>query len=111
MAAHTERMEKFKNSIFNQHEEINRRKTEMFGLLKELTTSRTPMKVLVREEAKFLVTKNMNSISLTKGEEEGSNRTKVTPDNTEKLTKIETEMPVIKVEKMNEVENGARNNS
>ncbi|GJU94614.1 hypothetical protein Tco_1319370 [Tanacetum coccineum] len=75
--------------------EINGRMTKMFGLLKELTTSRTPKKVLIREEAKFPVTKNMNSISLTKGEEEGSNRTKVTPDNAEKLTETETETPVI----------------
>nr|GEV86686.1 hypothetical protein [Tanacetum cinerariifolium] len=43
-----------------------------FRLLKELTTSRTPEKVLMREEAKFLVTKNVNSISLTKGQEERS---------------------------------------
>ncbi|GJW66034.1 zinc finger, CCHC-type containing protein [Tanacetum coccineum] len=67
--------------------------TNMFGLLKELATSKTPEKVLIREEAKFPVTKNVNSISLTKGEEERSNRTKVTPDNTEKLTETETEMP------------------
>ncbi|GKA73209.1 zinc finger, CCHC-type containing protein, partial [Tanacetum coccineum] len=38
---------------------------------------RTPEKVLIREEAKFPITKNVNSISLTKGEEEGSNRTKL----------------------------------
>ncbi|GKA99556.1 zinc finger, CCHC-type containing protein [Tanacetum coccineum] len=44
MAAHTERMERFKNVIFKQHEEINDRMTEMFRLLKELTTSRTPKK-------------------------------------------------------------------
>ncbi|GKE45070.1 zinc finger, CCHC-type containing protein [Tanacetum coccineum] len=51
-------MERFENAIFKQREEINDRTTEMFGLLKELTTSRTPMKVLIREEAKFPVTKN-----------------------------------------------------
>ncbi|GKE89804.1 zinc finger, CCHC-type containing protein, partial [Tanacetum coccineum] len=85
--------------------------TEMFGLLKELTTSKIPEKVLIREEAKFPVTKNVNSISLTKGEEERSNRTKVTPDNTEKLTETEMEMPVKEVEKMNEVENGDGNKS
>ncbi|GJZ37695.1 hypothetical protein Tco_0583886 [Tanacetum coccineum] len=68
MAAHTERMERFENTIFKQREEINGRMTEMFGLLKELTTSTTPEKVLIREEAKFPVTKNLNSISLTKGE-------------------------------------------
>ncbi|GKC55485.1 zinc finger, CCHC-type containing protein [Tanacetum coccineum] len=58
MAAHTERMERFENAIFKQREGINSRMTEMFGLLKELTTSRTPEKVLIREEAKFPVTKN-----------------------------------------------------
>ncbi|GJZ93657.1 hypothetical protein Tco_0665860 [Tanacetum coccineum] len=111
MAAHTERMERFKNTIFKQREEINGKMSEMFGLLKELTTSRTPEKVLIREEAKFPITKNVNSISLTKGEEEGSNRTKVIPANAEKLTKTKTEMPVIEVEKINEVENGAGNKS
>ncbi|GJV80533.1 zinc finger, CCHC-type containing protein [Tanacetum coccineum] len=55
MAAHTERMEIFENTIFKQREEINGRMTNMFGLLKELTTSRTPEKVLIREEAKFPV--------------------------------------------------------
>ncbi|GJT48478.1 MAK10-like protein [Tanacetum coccineum] len=69
-------MERFENAIFKQREGINSRMTEMFGLLKELTTSRTPEKVLIREEAKFPITKNVNSISLTKGEEERSNKTK-----------------------------------
>ncbi|GJW33422.1 zinc finger, CCHC-type containing protein [Tanacetum coccineum] len=110
MAAHTERMERFKNIIFKQREEFNGRMTEMFGLLKELTTSKTPKKVLVREGAIFPITKNVISISLTK-EEEGSNRTKLTPDNTKKLTETETETPVIEVERMNEVESGAKNKS
>ncbi|GKE34874.1 zinc finger, CCHC-type containing protein, partial [Tanacetum coccineum] len=44
IAAHTERMERFENTIFKQREEINGRMTEIFGLLKELTTSRTPEK-------------------------------------------------------------------
>ncbi|GKB55419.1 zinc finger, CCHC-type containing protein, partial [Tanacetum coccineum] len=70
MATNTERMERFKNAIFKQREGINSRMTKMFGLLKELTTIRTSKKVLVREEAKFPITKNVNYISLTKGEEE-----------------------------------------
>ncbi|GJR84083.1 MAK10-like protein [Tanacetum coccineum] len=111
MAVHTERMEIFENTIFKQRKEINGRMTEMFGLLKELTTSRTPEKILIREEAKFPVTKNVNSISLTKGEEEGSNRTNVTPENAKKLTKLKMETPVIEVEKINEVENGVGNKS
>ncbi|GJR65828.1 hypothetical protein Tco_0011893 [Tanacetum coccineum] len=108
MAAYTKRMERFENIIFKQHEEINGRITKMFRLFKELTTSRTPEKVLIREKAKFPVTKNLNSISLTKGEEEGSNRMKVTPDNTKKPTETETETLVMEVEKINEIENGAK---
>ncbi|GKC27500.1 zinc finger, CCHC-type containing protein, partial [Tanacetum coccineum] len=57
MAAHTERMERFENTIFKQREEINGRMTEMFGLLKELMTSKTPEKVLIKEETKFPVTR------------------------------------------------------
>ncbi|GKC85166.1 hypothetical protein Tco_1140883 [Tanacetum coccineum] len=70
MTAHTEIIEIFKNTIFKQREEINGRMTKMFRLLKELTTSRTPEKVLIREEAKFPVTKNVNSISIAREEEE-----------------------------------------
>ncbi|GJY69537.1 MAK10-like protein [Tanacetum coccineum] len=111
MAAHTERMERFENAILKQREEINGRMTEMFELLKELTTSRTPKKVLIREEAKFPVTKNVNSISLTKGEEERSNKTKITPKNTEKPIETEAEIPVKEVETKNGTENGAGNKS
>ncbi|GKE28205.1 hypothetical protein Tco_1443589 [Tanacetum coccineum] len=49
MAAHTERMERFENAIFKQREEINGRMTKMSRLLKELLTSRTPEKVLIRK--------------------------------------------------------------
>ncbi|GJT77674.1 hypothetical protein Tco_1044399 [Tanacetum coccineum] len=38
MAAHTERIERFKHAIFKQRKEINGRMTKMFRLLKELTT-------------------------------------------------------------------------
>ncbi|GKC36804.1 MAK10-like protein, partial [Tanacetum coccineum] len=107
MAAHTERMERFKNTIFKQREEINGRMTEMFGLLKELTTSKTPEKVLIREEAKFPVTKNVNYISLVRNEEEENNKTYLIPDNAEKSTETKTETPVTEVEEINEVENGA----
>ncbi|GJR89911.1 zinc finger, CCHC-type containing protein [Tanacetum coccineum] len=105
MAAHTERMERFENAIFKQREEINDRMTEMFGLLKELTTSRTPEKVLIREEAKFPVTKNVNSISLARGEEERSDKTDETLDNTVKPTVTETEIPVKEAERNNETKN------
>ncbi|GKD78448.1 MAK10-like protein, partial [Tanacetum coccineum] len=72
MEAHTERIERFENAILKQREEINGRMTEMFRLLKELTTIRAPKKVLIREKAKSLVTKSINSISLVK-QEEGKN--------------------------------------
>ncbi|GJR83525.1 hypothetical protein Tco_0154310 [Tanacetum coccineum] len=103
MAAHTERMERFENAIFKQREEINDRMTEMFGLLKELTTSRTPEKVLIREEAKSPVTKNVNSISLARREDERSEKIDVaTGNDIEKLTEIETGMQANKAEKENE---------
>nr|GEY48248.1 hypothetical protein [Tanacetum cinerariifolium]GEY49196.1 hypothetical protein [Tanacetum cinerariifolium] len=108
---HTEKMGRFKNAIFKQREEINGRMTEMFRLLKELTTNRTPEKVLIRKEAKFTVTKNVNSISLTKGEEEGCSKTEITPKNIEKHTETKTKIPVKEAEIMNEAENRAGNKS
>ncbi|GJU01178.1 zinc finger, CCHC-type containing protein [Tanacetum coccineum] len=108
MAAHTERMKRFKNAIFKQREEINDIMTEMFGLLKELMTSKAPEKVLIREEAKFPVTKNINYISLSRGEEEISDKNNIAiGDNTEKPTKTET--PAKKAEKGNEAESKAKN--
>ncbi|GJU58612.1 hypothetical protein Tco_1236378 [Tanacetum coccineum] len=92
MASHTERIERFKNGIFKQWEEINNRMTEMFGLLKELTLNRTPEKVLIREEATHPVTKNVNSISLVRTREEKSTKDKAIfddisgkPDNQKQL--------------------------
>nr|GEU80368.1 hypothetical protein [Tanacetum cinerariifolium] len=75
-------------------------------LLKELTTSRAPKKVLIREEAKIPVTKNVNFISLIRGEEEISKNTDImTGEDIEKPTKIEKEMPVKDAEKEDEAEN------
>ncbi|GJW19456.1 MAK10-like protein [Tanacetum coccineum] len=74
MAAHTERIERFENAIFKQREEINDMMAKMFGLLKELTTSRSPEKILVREEARHHINKHINSISLIRMEEEKSVR-------------------------------------
>ncbi|GKD29417.1 zinc finger, CCHC-type containing protein [Tanacetum coccineum] len=103
MAAHTKRIERFKNAIFKQREEINDRMTEMFRLLKELTTSKTPEKVLIREEAKFPVTKNINSISLARREEEMSDKIDVaTGNDIEKTTRTETRMQANESEKKNE---------
>ncbi|GJS74523.1 MAK10-like protein [Tanacetum coccineum] len=68
---------------------------EMFGLLKELTTSRAPEKVLIKEEAKSPITKNVNSISLARGEEERNDDNDVaTGDDSEKPTRTETGMSV-----------------
>ncbi|GKB07246.1 hypothetical protein Tco_0835530, partial [Tanacetum coccineum] len=105
MAAHTKRMERFENAIFKQCEVINDRMTEMFGFLKELTTCRTPEKVLIMEEAKILVTKNVNSISLARGEEERSDKMDEALDNTMKPTVIETEIPVKEAERNTETKN------
>ncbi|GJT97961.1 hypothetical protein Tco_1093479, partial [Tanacetum coccineum] len=72
-------------------------------LLKELTTSRTPKKILIREEAKFLVTKNVNSISLARGEEERSDKIDVaTRNDIENPTGTEIGMQVKEAEKKNE---------
>nr|GEX41721.1 hypothetical protein [Tanacetum cinerariifolium] len=103
MAAHTKRMERFKNIIFKQSEEINDRMTEMFGLLKKLTTSRTPEKVLIREETKFLVTKNVNFISFARGEEERSDKIDVaTGNDIENPTRTDARMQANEAEKENE---------
>nr|GEW45634.1 hypothetical protein [Tanacetum cinerariifolium] len=72
---------------------------------RELTTSRTPKKVLIREEAKFSVTKNVNSISLASGEEEKSDKTDETLDNTVKSTITETEIPMKEATRNNETKN------
>ncbi|GJY71653.1 hypothetical protein Tco_0475356 [Tanacetum coccineum] len=79
--------------------------TKMFGLLKELMTSRAPEKVLIREEAKFPFTKNVNSVSLEKGEEERSDKMEETLDNTVKPTETETGMSVKEAEWNNETKN------
>ncbi|GKC03518.1 MAK10-like protein [Tanacetum coccineum] len=110
MAAHTKRIERFENVIFKQREEINDRMAGMFGLLKELTTSRAPEKVLVREEAKYPITKNVNSISLTREEEEKNDENDVTTINDiEKTNWSDTKMPVKKAEKENKTKNGTKN--
>ncbi|GJS83426.1 hypothetical protein Tco_0749967 [Tanacetum coccineum] len=73
-------MERFKNAIFKQREEINDRMAEIFRLLKELITSRAPEKVLIREEAKSTVTKNVNFTSLARGEKERNDNDDMTAD-------------------------------
>ncbi|GKB77660.1 zinc finger, CCHC-type containing protein [Tanacetum coccineum] len=110
MEAHTERMERFENAIFKQREEINDRMSEMFGLLKELTTSRAPKKVLIREEVKSPFIKNVNSISLTRGEEEKSGKNDVvTGDSIEKTNGSDTKIPIMEDETNNRAENRTKN--
>ncbi|GJW62650.1 MAK10-like protein [Tanacetum coccineum] len=70
MAAHAKRMERLENTIFKHREVINDRMTEMFRLLKELSASRTLENVLIREEARYPITKNVNSIFVIREEEE-----------------------------------------
>nr|GEW46254.1 hypothetical protein [Tanacetum cinerariifolium] len=63
-------MERFENAIFKKQEEINDKMAEMFGLFKELMASRTLEKILMREEARHPITKNVNYISLVRVYEE-----------------------------------------
>ncbi|GJZ78744.1 MAK10-like protein [Tanacetum coccineum] len=80
---------------------------EMFRLLKELTTSRAPEKVLIREEAKSLVTKNVNSISLAREEEERNNNDDMAAD--DGINRIDTEMPINEAEEETEAKKGTKN--
>nr|GEW12131.1 hypothetical protein [Tanacetum cinerariifolium] len=110
MAAHTERMERFENAIFKQREEINDRMAEMFGLFKELTISMAPEKALIREEGKAPITKNVNYISLTRGEEEKSDTDDVaTDDGIKKINGLNAEMPVKEAKTKNKAENMIKN--
>ncbi|GJU27962.1 hypothetical protein Tco_1166583 [Tanacetum coccineum] len=81
---------------------------EMFGLLKELTASQTSKKVLVSEEARHLITKNVNSIYLIRVEEEknvGNNG--AIGESVVEPSKSEEEKTLKEVDVMNEVERRA----
>nr|GEZ80755.1 hypothetical protein [Tanacetum cinerariifolium] len=91
----------------NVREEINDRMAEMFKLLKELKTSRAPKKVLIREYAKSLVTKNVNSISLANREEERNDKDGIAADGG--INKTDTEILVKEAEKENKAEDGTKN--
>ncbi|GJR69702.1 putative reverse transcriptase domain-containing protein [Tanacetum coccineum] len=105
MAAHTERMERFKKTIFKQRKEINDRMAEMFGILKELTISRTPEKVLEGEEARHPITKNVNAISLVKMEKKKKiENNKVVDKNVIELSELNTVEPNEIVDIKKEVE-------
>ncbi|GKA42055.1 hypothetical protein Tco_0734715 [Tanacetum coccineum] len=110
MAAHTKRMERFENAIFKQREEINDKMTEMFRLLKELTASRTPEKVLIGEEDRDPVTKNVNSISLIRGDEEKSAKyNAMFGDSIENPDGSDAVVPLREVKKKNEAKNKTKN--
>nr|GEY73012.1 zinc finger, CCHC-type [Tanacetum cinerariifolium] len=110
MAAHAERMKQFKNAIFKQRGEINGRMTEMFGLLKELITSKAPKKVLIREETKSPVIKNVNSISLVEKEKEENDKHNVAIGNTDEETNgTNIEVPVKEVDIKNKAKNEVEN--
>ncbi|GKC83777.1 hypothetical protein Tco_1139494 [Tanacetum coccineum] len=80
--------------------------TEMFRLLKELTVNRTLEKVLIREEARHPVTKNVNSISLVRTREEKSTKDEaVFDDISGKFDKSKSVVSSKEVDKENEAEN------
>ncbi|GJS99144.1 hypothetical protein Tco_0820314 [Tanacetum coccineum] len=69
--------------------------TEMSGILRELTSSRTPKKVLVREEVSNLITKIINAISLIKMEKEkGVEGDKVAKGNVMRHNELEALEPI-----------------
>nr|GEW68136.1 zinc finger, CCHC-type [Tanacetum cinerariifolium] len=110
MTTHTERMERFKNAIFKQREEINGRMTKMLRLFKELTTNRTFEKVLIREEAKSLVTKSVNSISLIREEEEKNDiYDGATDDDSKETDGLDMVVLVKEADTKNGTGNGAKN--
>ncbi|GKC15989.1 hypothetical protein Tco_1012771 [Tanacetum coccineum] len=97
-------------ALYDHEEEINDRMAEMFGLLKELTTSKAPKKVEIREEAKSPVTKNVNSICIARGEKERNDDNDVaTGDDIKKPTETKMGMLVKEAEKENEAKNGIKN--
>ncbi|GJX35923.1 hypothetical protein Tco_0247480 [Tanacetum coccineum] len=77
--------------------------TEMFGLLKELTVNKTLEKVLIKEEARHLVTKNVNSISLVRtGEKKGTKDEAIFDDISGKPDKSKAVVSPKEVDKENE---------
>ncbi|GJY35823.1 hypothetical protein Tco_0421201 [Tanacetum coccineum] len=80
---------------------------EIFRLLRELTSSRTPEKVLVREEACIPITKSINAISIIKMEKEkGIEGDEVTNENVIGLNELEVLEPIESPDKEEEMEEG-----
>ncbi|GKF25308.1 hypothetical protein Tco_0081202, partial [Tanacetum coccineum] len=103
-------IKRFEEAIFKKREEINGRMAEMFGLLKELIASRTTKKVLVREEVRHPVTKNVNAISLVKMEKEkNTENNEVVDKNVIELSELNVVDPEEVVDVKEEVKNGTDN--
>ncbi|GJT07129.1 hypothetical protein Tco_0841591 [Tanacetum coccineum] len=100
-------MERFENTIFKQREEIKHKMAKMFELLKELTTSKAPKKVLIREEAESPVTKNVNFISLARGKEERNENDDMAADSV--INRTNTKILVKEVANETDVENRTKN--
>nr|GEY15888.1 reverse transcriptase domain-containing protein [Tanacetum cinerariifolium] len=80
---------------------------EMFRLLKELTTSQTLEKVLVRDEARHRVTKHINAISLVKIlEEKCTQDDAISNNDIVRLDGSDTVVSLKEVDKENEAGNG-----
>nr|GEX60772.1 hypothetical protein [Tanacetum cinerariifolium] len=79
----------------------------MFELLKELKTSRALEKVLIKEDAKSSVPKNVNYISFAKREKERNDKDNIATNIG--INKTDTEMLVKEAEKENEFEDGTKN--
>ncbi|GJT65633.1 zinc finger, CCHC-type containing protein [Tanacetum coccineum] len=85
---------------------------EMFGLLKELTTSRTLEKVLVREEARHHITKHVNAISLVKmKKEESVENNEVVDKNVIGISELDMVEPIELVDKMEGMGDGTDDES
>ncbi|GKE77323.1 hypothetical protein Tco_1543443, partial [Tanacetum coccineum] len=79
----------------------------MFGLVKELTTSKTREKVLVRDEASNPITKCVNAISLVKMEKDKSiENNEVVDKNVVEFSELNAVEPVELVDKKKEIEDG-----
>ncbi|GJR04096.1 hypothetical protein Tco_0527080 [Tanacetum coccineum] len=101
-------MEMLEIAILKQPDEINNRMGEMFRLLKEFTAIRALKKILIREEARHPITKNVNSISLIRMEEEENiENNRPIDEGIVEPGKSDEEEPPKEVEMKNEVERKA----
>nr|GEV45256.1 retrovirus-related Pol polyprotein from transposon TNT 1-94 [Tanacetum cinerariifolium] len=102
---HQKGSDEFQKNHFKQREENNDIMVEMFRLLKELTTSRTPEKVLVREKARHPITKNVSTISFVITEKENNiKNNEVVDKNVVELSELNEIVPKEVVDIKKEVE-------